>query len=148
MTPKIRFTFEKSERLTHKTLIGELFTDGNGFTSYPFRIVWKECKLQTNYPAQVAITVSKRNFKKAVTRNLLKRRIREIYRLNKHNLYQKLNVLNLQIAFMIVYLPKEIMETKDMEKQLIRAIQRIPYEYEKRSNSNKKGDSFCNDTTD
>ncbi|MPQ48530.1 ribonuclease P protein component [Marinifilum sp. N1E240] len=148
MTRNIRFTFEKAERLTHKILIGKLFSEGNGFTCYPFRIVWKEAKLHSGYPAQVAITVSKRNFKHAVKRNLLKRRIREIYRLNKHSFYQEIEKIDTQIAFMIVYLSKDILETKQMEGKLIKALQRIPKEYEKHSKRSEKDDTVHHDTAD
>lgn len=148
MTRKTRFTFEKAERLTHKILIGKLFSEGNGFTCYPFRVVWKVATLHSNYPAQVAITVSKRNFKHAVKRNLLKRRIREIYRLNKHKLYEELEKKEIQIAFMIVYLPKKIIETKDMEEQLKKAMQRIPREYEKHSKHTETDSSVHHDSAD
>lgn len=148
MTRKTRFTFEKAERLTHKILIGKLFSEGNGFTCYPFRVVWKVADLHSDYPAQVAITVSKRNFKHAVKRNLLKRRIREIYRLNKYKLYEELENKNVQIAFMLVYLPKKIMESKDMEEPLKRAIQRIPREYEKHTKHTETGNSVHHDTAD
>lgn len=148
MTRKIRFTFEKAERLTHKILISRLFSEGNGFTCYPFRIVWKEFVLHSDYPAQVAITVSKRSFKHAVKRNLLKRRIREIYRLNKHNLYEELEQRNTQVAFMILYLPKNILESNKMEAKLQQALQRIPKEYDKHSKRSKKDDSIHHDTAD
>lgn len=126
-----QLTLKKAERLTHRTVIGKLFSEGNGFTCYPFRVVWNVANLSTQYPAQVAITVSKRNFKLAVTRNLLKRRIREIYRKNKSSLYEELQHKNVQIAFMVVYLPKKVLTTDEMEQKLIQAINRIPKEYEK-----------------
>lgn len=147
MEEKSRFKFRKSEKLTHKTLIGKLFSEGKGFICYPFRIVWKEATLHTESPAQVAITVSKRNFKKAVTRNLLKRRIREIYRLNKYQLYSELQQKNIQIAFMVVYLPKTIMNSSEMEPKLVKALQRILYEYEKYTQTPENGDSVHHDPT-
>lgn len=143
-----RFTFKKAERLTHKILIGKLFSEGKGFICYPFRIVWKEAKLNSEYPAQVAITVSKRSFKKAVTRNLLKRRIREIYRLNKEEFYRELEIRNVSLAFMIVYLPKTILKTSEMEDKLIKALKRLPKEYEKHSQLSEKDDSVHHDTSD
>jgi len=146
MTKANRLTFEKAERLTHKILIEKLFSEGNGFICYPFRIVWKETQLHSTYPAQVAITVSKRNFKRAVTRNLLKRRIREIYRLHKISFYNELKERNIQIAFMVIYLPKNIMKTNEMESKLIKGIQRIPLEYDKLSEKFKKDDSIHHDS--
>jgi ribonuclease P protein component len=148
MEKQNRFTFEKAERLTHKILIGKLFSEGSGFVCYPFRVVWKENKLNSDYPAQVAITVSKRSFKHAVKRNLMKRRIREIYRLNKHKFYKELQERDTQIAFMIVYLPKTIMKTSEMDKKLIKALERLPKEYDKFCKSNKKRNSISDDSTD
>lgn len=148
MTEQIRFTFTKEERLTHKTLIEKLFSEGKGFNCYPFRIVWNESNLTCDFPAQVAITVSKRSFKKAVTRNLLKRRIREIYRLNKANLYSKLEKNNGQIAFMIVYLPKTILKSSEMDGKLIKALNRLSKEYEVHTKSSDKGDVIHHDTAD
>lgn len=58
---------------------------------------------ETEFPAQVAFSVLKKSFKKAVDRNLLKRRMREAYRREKGNLYEKLDSLNLKIAFMIIF---------------------------------------------
>ncbi|RUT78818.1 ribonuclease P protein component [Ancylomarina longa] len=148
MPLKNRFTFEKAERLTHKILIGKLFSEGNGFICYPFRIVWKEADLHSTYPAQVAITVAKRNFKRAVTRNLLKRRIREIYRLHKTSFYDELRRRDIQIAFMVVYLPKTILKSNEMESKLIKAIQRIPLEHDKLSKKLKKDDALHHDSSD
>jgi ribonuclease P protein component len=142
-----RFTFKKAERLTHKILIGKLFSEGKGFICYPFRIVWKEAELNSEYPAQVAITVSKRSFKKAVTRNLLKRRIREIYRLQKGELYKKLDNKNAKLAFMIVYLPKTILSSAEMEGKLSKGLNRLFNEYEKHSQLSDQSDSVHHDSS-
>jgi len=148
MTDSLRYSFKKEERLCHKKRISSLFADGNGFTCYPFRIVWQSTKLDVEYPAQVAITVSKRSFKHAVKRNLLKRRIREIYRLNKHLLYNDLIERETQISFMIVYLPKTILKSAEMDTKLVKALRRIATEYDKSASNSEKGDSLRHDTAD
>jgi len=148
MTDSIKYSFKKEERLCHRKRISSLFADGMGFTCYPFRIVWKSTPLDVDFPAQVAITVTKRSFKQAPKRNLLKRRIREIYRLNKHLLYSDLNERDAQISFMIVYLPKTILKTAEMDTKLVKALRRIGTEYDKYTANIKKGDSLHHDTTD
>jgi len=148
MTDSLRYSFKKEERLCHKKRISSLFADGKGFTCYPFRIVWRSTPLDVEYPAQVAITVSKRSFKHAVKRNLLKRRIREIYRLNKHLLYNDLNEREAQISFMIVYLPKTILKSAEMDTKLVKALRRIGTEYDKFAANIKKSDSLRDDTAD
>ncbi len=126
-----KLTFKKTERLTHKIVISNLFTNGNSFTCYPFRVVWNVEKLNTPYPAQIAVTVSKRSFKLAVTRNVLKRRIKEIYRLNKSTLYEQLESENEQIAFMLLYLPKKVMTTEELTPKLQGVLERLLQEYKK-----------------
>lgn len=148
MTDSIRYSFTKEERLCHKKRISSLFAEGRGFTCYPFRIVWKSTPLDVDYPAQVAITVTKRSFKQAVKRNLLKRRIREIYRLNKHLLYKDLNDRKAQISFMIVYLPKTILKSAEMDMKLVKALRRIGPEYDKFVKQIEEGDTFRHDTAD
>ena len=52
-------------------------------------------------PAQVAFSVSKRGFRLAVTRNLIKRRMREAYRKNKYILYEYLASENIRLFLLL-----------------------------------------------
>lgn len=81
------------------------------------------------HPAQVAVTVSKRLFKRAVKRNLIKRRIREAYRKNKSSLYQFLEDNNTSIIFIIIYKSDTVADysaigksVQDMLKKLSAAV--------------------------
>jgi ribonuclease P protein component len=78
-----KFAFAKEERLSREIWIKELFEKGSSFNLYPFRIIFLDHPDQNYSSHQVLISVSIRNFKEAVDRNQLKRRIREAYRLNK-----------------------------------------------------------------
>lgn len=86
---KMKQTFPKAERLCSRKTIGRLFEKGSteAKTSYlfPFKVFYLvDSDVPSNQPPQVLFSISKRNFKKAVDRNLLRRRCREAYRKNKH----------------------------------------------------------------
>jgi ribonuclease P protein component len=98
----IRETFDKSERLCSRKAIEKLFETGNIFYTPLFKVVWEYSISPLPYPAQVAFSVSKRGFKLAVTRNLIKRRLREAYRKNKTDLYNHLMSQNIQIVFIVI----------------------------------------------
>jgi ribonuclease P protein component len=119
------FTFNKEERLCSQKLIEELFSSGESFLSYPLKVVFLKTDMQNSYQAQAAFTVSKRNFKRAVHRNLLKRRMREVYRLNKSSLYDELAAKNLQIAIMFVFIGKEVCDYTAIEKGMISAFKKL-----------------------
>ncbi|MBA4409900.1 MAG: ribonuclease P protein component [Odoribacter sp.] len=119
------FTFLKEERLCSQKLIGDLFTSGESFLAYPLKVVFLKTEIKQAYPAQAAFTVSKRNFKHAVKRNLLKRRMREAYRLNKPGFYNELAAKNLQITIMFVYIGKDVAEYPAIEKGMISAFKKV-----------------------
>jgi len=77
--------FKKEERLCNKRLINALYESGSSFILYPYKVVFHPVD-ELTVPAQVLISVPKRRFKRAVDRNLLKRRIREAFRLQKNSL--------------------------------------------------------------
>ncbi|MGB3586827.1 MAG: ribonuclease P protein component [Tunicatimonas sp.] len=78
----MRQTFPKQEKLTHKKRIGELFREGKSVVLYPIRFIYLPVADQDHH--QVLFSVPKRNFKRAVDRNRIKRQMREAYRLHKH----------------------------------------------------------------
>ena len=82
------FTFKRAERLKSRKVIEQLFKQGQSFAQYPLRIVWVEmAEPRSEFPAQFALSVSRKKFKRAVDRNRIRRLVREAYRLNKHVLY-------------------------------------------------------------
>ncbi len=98
------FSLGKGEKLKSKKLIGELYAQGKSVKEFPLKLVFLKKELTTEFPAQMGVTVSKRNFKRAVDRNRIKRLIRESYRSNKPMVYQEINS---NYIFMISYLARE-----------------------------------------
>lgn len=89
--------------------------------AYPVKVVW--CKVDSETavtPVQMAVSVPKRNFKRAADRNLLKRRIREAWRLNKHDLLP-----DQAHAVMFIYVAKEPLPYLEIEKGITRAIRQL-----------------------
>jgi ribonuclease P protein component len=124
-----RETFEKSERLCSAKIISGLFDNGHIFHTQLFKVVWINSPVKISYPARIVISVSKRNFKLAVTRNLIKRRVREAYRKNKYILYDHLTAENRQIDFIIIMkgtkipdYPATVKSVKEVLDQLIRQV--------------------------
>jgi ribonuclease P protein component len=112
------YSFKKEERLCNVKLIEKLFTEGSSFLVYPFRIVWLSEVNASSYPVQVLISVPKKRFKRAVDRNLIKRRIREVYRLNKlEHLFPLLLNESGGLILGITYIGKEVGEYAFLEKK-------------------------------
>ena len=114
-------TLGKQERLKSKTLIGNLYKEGKAVKKYPLRLVYLQAEHSSQYPAQVGVSVPKRNFKKAVHRNRLKRLLRETYRKQKQLVYDNIDK---PYVFMISYIGKEKLSYHEIEikmKQLLEA---------------------------
>jgi ribonuclease P protein component len=120
---KTSFSFHKNERLCSKKVIDKLFAEGKSVFVYPVKIVYLEISIPANNMVQAAFTVGKRNFKKAVQRNLIKRRMREAYRLNKHKLYDGID--EKQLAVFFIYTGKTISEYKQIEAAIIKGIKKL-----------------------
>jgi ribonuclease P protein component len=120
------YTFTKEERLCNKGLIDGLFHNGSSFLCYPFKVSWLAVDDPQSYPAQVLLSVSKRRYKHAVDRNLIKRRIREAYRLHKQeHLYSLLSDAEKKIVFSIGYIGKEIAPYDFIEKKMLKLLTQL-----------------------
>ena len=97
-----RNTLPKKERLCGKTSISMLLARGKHGNVPGMRFL---CRKGTgNDVDRIMVSVPKKLFKRAVKRNLLKRRIRECYRKQKHNL-----TIEGGLDLLFMYSTKEIM---------------------------------------
>lgn len=88
------------------------------------RCHWIEVPEQ-EFPVQFSISVSKKNFRNATQRNAIKRSVREKYRINKKILYDAVVPKSKNIAFMFVYLGKEIVPNSIIEESIQYILQKI-----------------------
>tara|TARA_B100001057_G_C22839507_1_gene946509 strand:+ start:362 stop:742 length:381 start_codon:yes stop_codon:yes gene_type:complete len=112
--------FHKKERLKSKIVFDELMFSGNSLKKHPFIIVWKKLNKPQEYPIKIAFSVSKKRFPLAVDRNQMKRKIREIYRLKKSDIYNKLTH---NFAVLLIYTSKEKMKSDVLQNKLMLVFQ-------------------------
>ena len=119
-------TFKKEERLCSKKSLDLLFKNGSSFLLYPFRITYLFIDEVHQYPAQVVINVAKKRYKRAVDRNLIKRRTREAYRLQKELLlYAHLANHTTLLLLSLQFIGKEKYEYTFFEKKLGLAFKKL-----------------------
>ena len=124
-----RYTFSKEERLCSKKLIERLFAGGNrSFPAFPLHVVYMPLSADEN-PTDVSILISvpKKRFKHAVKRNLVKRQVREAYRLNKHILIDSLKAQESpqKMVLAFIWLDNKIHATNEVEYKVKKLLHHI-----------------------
>jgi len=109
-------TLPKTERLSGTKAVSELFGSGKAGVSGCLR--YKYLFRDDDAPSRIVVSVPKRSFKRAVKRNLLKRRIREAYRLQKE-------LLGAGVDVVFIYLPAEIYSSESIRADMASALQAI-----------------------
>ena len=113
------FTLPKKERIHGTQAVSRLLAKGR----YGYHGALKYCWLYPNgeEESRMMVSVSKRFFKRAVKRNLLKRRLRESYRLQK-------DLLGPGVDILIVYLPREVLTSGEIFADMTKVLQSVAVE--------------------
>jgi len=116
-------TLCKEERLRGERVISNLFEHGHSFFLSPYKVFWTKIPETCAFPTRFAVSVPRRRFKRAVKRNLMKRRTREAFRTNK----QILNavVTDGQVHLIVIYSSDFLLPYAELEKAMKKVLQRI-----------------------
>jgi ribonuclease P protein component len=108
-----------------------LFNKGLSNNAYPLKLIYIDTETDLQYPAQAMFVAPKRNFKHAHDRNTLKRRMREVYRLNKAGLYSFLEGSNQKKLLAFIYTGKKAEEYPVIEKAMLKHLKMLTVVKEK-----------------
>ena len=122
-------TFNKSQRLKGHTDIRALFDKGEKIKVFPLTVFYlleiRKDSLNMGSPLKMGVAVGTRNFKRAVDRNLLKRRVREAYRLQNEELKQRLLTSPFDLNLFFVYGDNQINEYATISSAVKKMLEKL-----------------------
>lgn len=123
-------TLCKEERLHGRDAVEKLFKDAGSrsMVAFPVRVVYVLTPPQTDtcVNTRMLVSVPKRQFKRAVKRNRVKRQVREAYRKHKHGLIEAVSRIGEQhLSLAFVWLDSKLYDTSVVEKKVEKLLLRI-----------------------
>ncbi|QNJ97517.1 ribonuclease P protein component [Constantimarinum furrinae] len=112
--------FPGSEKLKSKKAIGRLFEEGKSITKFPVKLIYMADDEAVENKA--AFAVPKRSFKLAVTRNRIKRQMRESYRLQKEVLSSNNDS---KFALLFLYIGKDKPKYEQLENSVKKLLSQL-----------------------
>lgn len=100
----MKLTSKRRDHLKSKIWINQLFLQGKVIYIYPFRLVYLELDASEYIGTQFLVSVPKRTFKLAVSRNAIKRRIGEAYRIHAVELKTCIDSLGKHLIMGFIYI--------------------------------------------
>ncbi len=119
-------SFSKGERLCGIKAVSELFSAGRAINLPPLRIIYRILPAGDNRePLRVLVSVPRRHFRKAVSRNLIRRRIKEAWRMNKSTLKEALLSSGRRLEVAIIWNDTETRTWEETETAVREATGRL-----------------------
>jgi len=122
--PVKQFSYNKKEKLKSRKQLEQLFTAGTTFIIFPVKVIYKEVEVQDGI-LKTGVGASRKNFKKAVERNRIKRLLREAYRTEKPGLLNYLQQNKKQIALFFLYIDKSLPDYNLLKQKMQQAIEKL-----------------------
>lgn len=119
------YTLGRSERLKSEKGISELFDKGYSISTTLVRLVYRKNAHPDTTCIKAGFSVPKKNFKKAVDRNYLKRLMRESYRRNKDILSFSTATNPPQIDIMFIFQGKTLSDFESIETSIISLLKKL-----------------------
>ena len=117
-------TLIKKNRLKKQKDIESLFENSNKSFSFPLKFIWI-VKKREDVDYRVTVSVSKRNIRKAVVRNNIKRKIKEAFKHNYNSISEYLEKNNLALDLMFVYVNKTNLDYASINKSMVNFIKKF-----------------------
>ena len=114
--------FPSSEKLKSKIVIDKLFTEGNSIKHFPIKLIYLPLINPEIGSCKTGVSVPKRNFKKAVDRNFLKRLMREGFRKNKYIVEG--NLTN-KYAFMFIFTAHKRYDQQEISDCIVQILNKL-----------------------
>mgnify|MGYP006079856483 CR=1 FL=1 len=119
------FEFPKKQKLCNETAIKNMFSNGKSFAVDPIRLVWKEELNPDEVSLKSIIVVPKKKLNLAADRNVMRRRMKEAYRLQKTAIESFLKSENIQLSIALIYQVEEILPYKTIEEKIKLILSRL-----------------------
>ena len=119
------YSFPKSEKLKSRKVITSLFEHGNAEYHFPLKLSWLSSPDYSVSGVKAGFSVPKKKFKRAVDRNMIKRKIREAYRLNKSEFIEICKSKNISVSLFFIYTSDKIVDYQKIQEVLISQLNNI-----------------------